>query len=106
MCVCRHNGCLLLPKNDAMGNFKGLPVLIWVEISLYKQSIDDSYSQTNPKDSFFRREKNRFRVFVLFFLRYVTVCVNSSVSLSHCVVSSVSVDTEVRTEQPNVSSVY
>lgn len=95
VCVCRYNGCLLLPKNDAMGNFKGLPVLIWVEISLYKQSIDDSYSQTNPKDSFFRREKNRFRVFDLFFLRCVTVCVNSSVSLSHCVVSSVSLDSEI-----------
>lgn len=78
-----------------MGNFKGLPVLIWVEISLYKQSIDDSYSQTNPKDSFFRREKNRFRLFDLFFLRCVTVCVNSSVSLSHCVVSSVSLDSEI-----------
>lgn len=78
-----------------MGNFKGLPVLIWVEISLYKQSIDDSYSQTNPKDSFFRREKNRFRLFDLFFRRCVTVCVNSSVSLSHCVVSSVSLDSEI-----------
>lgn len=77
---------LSLPENDAMSNFQGLPVLVWVEISLYKQSIGDSKSQTKRENSFLRGKEIKFRRFdFFFFFRRNRIRVDSFVSLSHCV---------------------
>jgi hypothetical protein len=49
-----------------MGNFKGLPVLIWIEISLNQQRIDNSERQTECKDIPFRRKEIGLLGFVSF----------------------------------------
>jgi hypothetical protein len=49
-----------------MGNFKGLPVLIWIEISSNQQRIGNSESQTECKDILFRRKEIGLLGFVSF----------------------------------------
>lgn len=55
-----------LPKYNSMGNFKGLPVLIWIEISLNQQRIDNSECQTECKDILFRGKEIGLLGFVYF----------------------------------------
>ncbi|KAF9662686.1 hypothetical protein SADUNF_Sadunf18G0080100 [Salix dunnii] len=49
-----------------MGNFKGLPVLIWIEISLNQQRIDNSECQTECKNIPFRGKEIGLLGFVYF----------------------------------------
>lgn len=54
-----------LPESNAVSNFKGLPVFIWVEIGLHQQSIDHPERQAECKDSLCWRKYKGFWKFWL-----------------------------------------